>query len=112
MKVILIIAALFYALPSFAAGDDASIRNSSQNSKNFSLKNTYPRADGIVVKLKVLVTANGNVSNVEIYKSSGDEYIDDAAMNWARTQKMQPTIRNGEPVEDWFIVPLIFNKKR
>jgi protein TonB len=62
----------------------------------------YPEAaaeEGVqgVVKLKVLVTEDGLVAEVEITRSSGDRRLDQAAKEWVRGWKYSPAVQAGKP---------------
>jgi len=63
---------------------------------------TYPEAaaeEGVqgVVKLKVLVTENGSVAEVQITGSSGDRRLDQAAKGWVRGWRYSPAVQDGKP---------------
>ena len=54
--------------------------------------------EGTVI-LDITVATDGGVQQVSIAKSSGDDGLDEAAVNWVKTHwRYQPATRNGEPV--------------
>jgi periplasmic protein TonB len=73
----------------------------------------YPAAarrkgeEGTVV-LKVLVTAEGAASSVELERSSGSSALDDAARDAVKGWLFAPARRGAEPVETWVLVPVVF----
>lgn len=78
----------------------------------------YPRdalkkgLQGTVV-LRVLVSASGSVLEVDVDSSSGHRELDRAAKQQVASRwKFQPALRDGQPVEAWVRVPLVFKLQR
>lgn len=67
---------------------------------------------GGIVRVQVVVSPDGSVERMELASSSGDRYLDRAAMEALRRWRFQPAIRNGQPVTASVIVPLEFNPGR
>jgi protein TonB len=63
------------------------------------------------VLLRVEVSANGDVRNVVIEKSSGYSCLDDAAQQAVYHWRFKPALRNGRPVPGQVRVPIHFNLK-
>jgi protein TonB len=60
------------------------------------------------VTLRVLVTREGVPSEVRVEKSSGSSHLDGAALDAVRSWRFVPARRNGEVVEAWVLVPVVF----
>lgn len=60
------------------------------------------------VLLRVLVSAQGGVQQVEIKRSSGSPRLDAAASEAVRRWKFVPARRGDLPVEAWVVVPISF----
>lgn len=60
------------------------------------------------VTLRVLVTREGVPSEVRVEKSSGSSHLDGAALDAVRAWRFVPARRNGEAVEAWVLVPVVF----
>jgi protein TonB len=60
------------------------------------------------VGLKILVCADGSVGGVEVVQSSGRPFLDAAAVREASQWKFAPATRDGQPIEAWALVPLLF----
>lgn len=76
-------------------------------------KPSYPRqaeAAGLegTVWVAVLVGKDGAVQQSQVYKSSGVESLDNAALEDAKTQKFKPAIQNGQPVACWAKYKVVF----
>jgi TonB family protein len=74
---------------------------------------SYPESaagEGVegTVSLKVLVSAQGQVKQVEITASSGDRRLDNAAETWLRTWSYLPAVQDGEPREVWTKAKVIY----
>ncbi|GAB3539339.1 hypothetical protein GCM10027343_06610 [Noviherbaspirillum agri] len=73
----------------------------------------YPRLsqnyneEGTVL-LRVLVKADGTAGAVEIKKSSGYPLLDKSASTTVRTWRFTPATVNGNPVDEWYEVPIPF----
>jgi protein TonB len=65
------------------------------------------REEGRVI-LRVLVTAEGGASDVEIRTSSGSARLDDSALRTVQRWKFIPARRGQTPVQSWVLVPVIF----
>lgn len=69
-------------------------------------KPEYPRFErqlGIegTVWIAVAVDIDGSVANARVYKSSGRESFDKAALTVAYDNKFRPAIQNGNPIKIW-----------
>lgn len=76
-------------------------------------KPVYPRLAeqaGIegTVWIKVLVISDGSVREAVVYKSSGTESLDEAAVEAAKKCRFKPAIQNGRPVAMWVAFPYNF----
>ena len=74
---------------------------------------TYPlvaRRNGEqgTVILRVRVTRDGVPASVDIEKTSRFSHLDDAALEAVRTWRFVPARQNGQPVEAWVLVPVVF----
>ena len=74
---------------------------------------TYPlvaRRNGEqgTVVLRVRVTRDGMPASVDIEKTSRFSHLDDAALEAVRTWRFVPARQNGQPVEAWVLVPVVF----
>ena len=67
---------------------------------------------GGIVRVQVMVAPDGSVERIELASSSGDRYLDRAAMEAVRRWRFSPAVRNGQPVTASVIVPLEFNPGR
>ncbi len=77
----------------------------------------YPREAlnrniGGIVRVQVVVGPDGSVERMELAESSGDRFLDRAAMEAVRRWRFIPATRNGQPVTASIIVPLEFNPGR
>jgi len=77
----------------------------------------YPREAlnrniGGIVRVEVVVGPNGNVERMELAESSGDRFLDRAAMEAVRRWRFIPATRDGQPVTASVVVPLEFNPGR
>ncbi len=61
------------------------------------------------VILNVEVLAEGRAGQVLLYKSSGYDILDNAALQTVKTWKFSPAKRFGQPVTQWFLVPIKFS---
>lgn len=61
------------------------------------------------VSLRILVAEDGNVAQVEVAESSGEESLDNAAVDAARQWKFTPATRDGRAVAEWIRVPVRFS---
>jgi protein TonB len=66
-----------------------------------------------IVKLRVLVNADGSVARVELAKSSGFERLDKSAMDTVQASwKFEPARQGGNPIADWVNFPIDFKLNR
>lgn len=61
------------------------------------------------VILNVEVLAEGRAGQVLLHKSSGYEILDKSALQTVKTWKFSPAKRLGQPVTQWFLVPIKFS---
>lgn len=61
------------------------------------------------VILNVEVLAEGKAGQVLLHKSSGYDILDNAALQTVKTWKFSPAKRFGQPVTQWFLVPIKFS---
>ncbi|MBD8527850.1 energy transducer TonB [Pseudomarimonas arenosa] len=65
------------------------------------------------VLLRVLVSKTGSVLDVQIDQGSGHLELDRAARKQVASRwRFQPALRDGQPVEAWVRVPLVFKLQR
>lgn len=67
---------------------------------------------GGLVRVEVLVAPDGSVERMALASSSGDRFLDRAALEAVRRWRFQPAVRNGQPVAATVVVPLEFNPGR
>lgn len=67
------------------------------------------RGDQGRVLIKVLVTSQGDASNVTLERSSGSNYLDEAAIKAVRNWKFVPARSNNEAVSGYVTVPINFS---
>jgi len=60
------------------------------------------------VTLRVLVSAEGSPTRIELERSSGSRLLDAAAIEAVRGWRFQPARRGSQAIEDWALVPLRF----
>ncbi len=77
----------------------------------------YPREAlsrniGGTVRVRAVVAVDGSVERMEVAESSGNRYLDRAAMEAVRRWKFKPAVRGGQPVSAEVILPLEFNPGR
>jgi protein TonB len=53
--------------------------------------------------------AEGRAGEVKLQSSSGYEILDNAAIQTVKTWKFAPARRFGQPVTQWFLVPIKFS---
>lgn len=61
------------------------------------------------VILNVEVLAEGGCGDLSIFKSSGHDILDKAAMQTVKSWRFTPARRGGQPVTQWFKVPIQFS---
>jgi protein TonB len=74
----------------------------------------YPRealrmGAGGTVRVRVTVAADGSVDRLELAESSGNRYLDRAALETVRRWRFQPATRGGQPTAADVVVPITFN---
>ena len=60
------------------------------------------------VILNVEVLAEGRAGDVRLHQSSGYDILDNAALQTVKTWRFTPARRFGQPVTQWFLVPIKF----
>ena len=75
---------------------------------------TYPREAlrrGIrgTVRIQATIATDGSVERMELAQSSGDRYLDRAAMEAVRRWRFTPAMRNGQPVSAAVVIPVDFS---
>ena len=66
------------------------------------------RDAGGTVRVRVTVATDGSVDRLEVAESSGNRYLDRAAMEAVRRWRFQPAVRDGQPVVADVVVPIVF----
>jgi periplasmic protein TonB len=67
------------------------------------------RAQEGTVLLRIKVSADGSVEQVEIAQSSGFDLLDESALETVRARwRFVPALRAGTPIESWCMVPIRF----
>lgn len=61
------------------------------------------------VVLNVEVLAEGKAGEVKLQTSSGFDILDRAALQTVKTWKFSPATRFGQPITQWFLVPIKFS---
>lgn len=61
------------------------------------------------VILNVEVLAEGKAGQVLLHQSCGHQVLDNAALQTVRTWRFSPARRLGQPVTQWFLVPIKFS---
>ncbi|MFN7183476.1 MAG: TonB family protein, partial [Thermomonas haemolytica] len=67
---------------------------------------------GGTVKVRVTVTPDGRVDRLELAETSGNRYLDRAALETVRRWTFRPAMRNGQPVQAEVVVPIQFDPNR
>lgn len=65
-----------------------------------------------VVKLRILVSAEGIALSMEIVESSGHERLDNAALRAVRGWRFVPARQDGRAISAYAIVPIEFERLR
>ena len=63
---------------------------------------------GGTVRVQVSVAPDGSVERMDVAQSSGNRYLDRAAMNAVRRWRFNPAMRNGQPVSATVVIPVDF----
>lgn len=90
-----------------AAGSDAPVPTS-QPAPRYPQEALRRNAGG-TVRVRVTVATDGSVDRLDVAESSGNRYLDRAAMEAVRRWRFQPATRNGQPVVADVVVPIVFN---
>jgi protein TonB len=61
------------------------------------------------VVLNVEVLAEGKAGEVKLHQSCGYDILDNAAVQTVKTWRFTPARRFGQPVTQWFLVPIKFS---
>lgn len=61
------------------------------------------------VVLNVEVLAEGKAGEVQLHQSCGYDILDNAALQTVKTWRFSPARRFGQPVTQWFLVPIKFS---
>ncbi|MDF3126435.1 energy transducer TonB [Rheinheimera sp. 1928-s] len=61
------------------------------------------------VYLQVLVLKNGKVGQLKLKQSSGFARLDQSALNAVRNWTYEPALKLGQPIDFWFVQPVVFN---
>lgn len=61
------------------------------------------------VYLQVLVLKSGKVGQLKLKQSSGFARLDQSALNAVRGWTYQPALKLGQPIDVWFVQPVVFN---
>ena len=74
---------------------------------------SYPREAlrrgvGGTVRVQVTVAVDGSVDRMEVAQTSGNRYLDRAAMEAVRRWRFSPAMRNGQPVSATVVIPVDF----
>lgn len=63
------------------------------------------------VVLNVEVLAEGSCGGINVFRSSGHDVLDNAALRTVKGWRFMPASRAGQPVTQWFKVPIQFSLK-
>jgi TonB family protein len=58
--------------------------------------------------VRALIDFDGSISATEIFSSSGDESLDNAAVSAVRQSMFEPASHDGKPVKVWVSIPIQF----
>lgn len=61
------------------------------------------------VKLKVLISEEGRVTGVSLFRSSGSPLLDQSALETLEKWRFSPAMQNGRRVAAWVVVPVVFS---
>ncbi|THC41958.1 hypothetical protein C2862_17670 [Massilia sp. Mn16-1_5] len=80
---------------------------------NTCTKPLYPRESALrdsqgTTRMKLLVEANGRVSDGRIESSSGDELLDNTALHAMKTCRFKPAISEGHAVAQWTLLTYVW----
>ena len=96
-----------------AVGQAAGGGTSASPVGGYQVKPRYPesaRRRGIegTALLKMRITAQGSVADVQLERSAGHPELDESAMEAVRRWRFNPARRDGEPVAVWVLIPVEF----
>ena len=60
------------------------------------------------VRVQATVAPDGSIERMEIVQSSGDRYLDRAALEAVRRWRFTPATHNGQPVSATVVIPVVF----
>jgi TonB family protein len=60
------------------------------------------------VVVRALISVDGNATKLQLITSSGYDRLDTAALSAVSGWKFKPATRNGQPVEAWAHIPIVF----
>lgn len=81
------------------------IKNHKPNYPEYAKRKGY---EGTVV-LKVKILKTGDVSDVQVSRSSGHRVLDDAAVAAIQKWKFSPAEKNKQPIDQWVQLPINFS---
>ena len=58
--------------------------------------------------VKVHVMADGKVSEVQLWQTSGSAQLDKSALDTLAKWELQPARKNGEAIDQWIEIPIHF----
>lgn len=67
------------------------------------------RGETGTVRIRVDVTAQGDVGDARVVEGSGSRSLDRAALSAVRSWRFRPAMSGGQPIADAVIVPISFN---
>ena len=70
------------------------------------------RGVGGTVRVQATVSPDGSVERMDVADSSGNRYLDRAAMEAVRRWRFKPAMRNGQPVSETVTIPIEFAANR
>ncbi len=66
------------------------------------------RGIGGTVRVQVTVAPDGSVERMDVTQSSGNRYLDRAALSAVRRWRFNPAVHNGQPVSATVVIPVDF----
>lgn len=93
------------------AGNSATPVPISQPPPNYP-REALRRGVGGTVRVQATVSPDGSVDRMEVAESSGNRYLDRAAMEAVRRWHFKPAMRNGQPISATVTIPVEFNSNR
>lgn len=98
-------------LPPPAVADSATPVPLSQPAPRYP-QEALSRNIGGTVRVRATVAPDGSVERMDVATSSGNRYLDRAALDAVRRWTFKPATRNGQPVSAEVVVPLDFKPGR